>query len=84
MFCRNNSYCKYESIHQGEMKQSAVSSVFRKLVGAFQNYFMLFMSDNQACARLKFLSPCLTLYCKYVAATLDKDRQDRQAAAAVT
>lgn len=43
MFCRNNSYCKYESIHQGEMKQSAVSSVFRKLVGAFQNYFMLFM-----------------------------------------
>lgn len=64
------------------MKRSAVSSVFRKLVGAFHNYFMLLMSDNQACAPLKFLSPCLILYCKQVAATLYKDREDCTAAAA--
>lgn len=63
------------------MKQSAVSSVFRKLVGAFQNYFMLFMSYNQACARLKFLSPSLTLVNRWLLRSI---RIARRATAAVT
>ena len=42
---------------------------------------MLFMSDNQACARLKFLFPCLTLVNRWLLRSI---RIALRAAAAVT